>query len=166
MLIYSLWRLNMPLITREPPPPAGVVLATLHGINSAHGYLPEDALRDAADALGVPLSQLYSTASFYAAFGFEPRGRHTIQVCVGTACYIRGADRLLEKLESLLGVSPGETTADGNFTLETAYCFGSCSMSPVIRVDGQPQGRVRANRLPRILRQYGLWEPGEVEAEA
>jgi NADH-quinone oxidoreductase subunit E len=154
----------MPLITREPPPPAGVVLATLHGINSAHGYLPEGALRAAADELGVPLSQLYSTASFYSAFGFEPRGRHTIQVCVGTACYIRGADRLLEKLESLLGVRPGETTADGTFTLETAYCFGSCSMSPVIRVDGQPQGRVRADRLPRILSKYLPAESEEAEA--
>jgi NADH:ubiquinone oxidoreductase subunit E len=98
------------------------------------------------------LSQLYSAASFYAAFSFQPRGRHIIQVCLGTACYIRGADRLLEKLESLLGIRPGETTGDQAFTLETAYCFGSCSMSPVIRVDGEPYGRLKADYLPRILK--------------
>ncbi|MBN1660421.1 MAG: NAD(P)H-dependent oxidoreductase subunit E [Anaerolineae bacterium] len=156
----------MPLITHEPPPPAGAVLGTLHTIHAEHGYLPQQALRSAAEELSVPLSQLYSAASFYAAFGFEPRGRHLLQVCVGTACYIRGADRLLDKLESLLGVRPGETTADGAFTLETAYCFGSCSMGPVIRVDGQPHGRVRADRLARLLRPYRPAGTGEGEEEA
>jgi NADH-quinone oxidoreductase subunit E len=163
--IHALWRLNMPLITRDSPPPAGVLLAKLHGINAAHGYLPEPALRTAADELGVPLSQLYSVASFYASFGFQPRGRHVIQVCLGTACYIRGAARLLEKLESLLGVGPGETTEDRAFTLETAYCFGSCSMSPVIRVDGEPYARVRADRLSRILKKCLQAETGSGEEE-
>jgi NADH-quinone oxidoreductase subunit E len=144
----------MRLIAQEPPPPAGVLLARLHSINAQHGYLPEPELRAAADELGVPLSQLYSAASFYAAFSFQPRGRHTIQVCLGTACYIRGGDRLLEKLESILGIKPGDTTEDRAFTLETAYCFGSCSMSPVIRIDGEPYGRLRADHLPRILASY------------
>jgi NADH:ubiquinone oxidoreductase subunit E len=150
----------MRLITQTPPPPAGALLARLHGINSTHGYLPEHELRTAADELGVPLSQLYSAASFYAAFSFQPRGRHIIQVCLGTACYIRGADRLLEKLESLLGIRPGETTGDQAFTLETAYCFGSCSMSPVIRVDGEPYGRLKADHLPRILKKCQERETG------
>jgi NADH-quinone oxidoreductase subunit E len=144
----------MRLIAQGPPPPAGVLLARLHSINAAHGYLPEPELRAAADELGVPLSQLYSAASFYASFSFQPRGRHTIQVCLGTACYIRGGDRLLEKLESILGVKAGNTTEDHAFTLETAYCFGSCSMSPVIRIDAEPYGRLRADRLPRILEGY------------
>jgi NADH-quinone oxidoreductase subunit E len=156
----------MPLIAQKPPPPAGVLLARLHGINAAHGYLPEQELRTAADELGVPLSQLYSTASFYATFSFQPRGRHTVQVCLGTACYIRGADRLLEKLESLLGVKPGQTTGDQAFTVETAYCFGSCSMSPVIRVDGKPYGRVKADRLPRILAAYQQGDAGGGEEGA
>jgi NADH-quinone oxidoreductase subunit E len=144
----------MQLIAQGPPPPAGALLAKLHSINATYGYLPEPELRMAADELGVPLSQLYSTASFYASFSFQPRGRHTIQVCLGTACYIRGGDRLLEKLESILGVKPGDTTKDQTFTLETAYCFGSCSMSPVIRIDGEPYGRLRADHLPRILKSY------------
>jgi NADH:ubiquinone oxidoreductase subunit E len=156
----------MPLIAQEPPLAAGELLTKLHGINAAHGFLPERELRTAADELCVPLSQLYSAASFYTAFSFQPRGRHTIQVCLGTACYIRGADRLLEKLESLLGIGPGETTEDQAFTVETAYCFGSCSMSPVIRVDGEPYGRLTADRLPRILRRFRHEETEGGVAEA
>jgi NADH-quinone oxidoreductase subunit E len=144
----------MPLIPQPPPLAGGALLDRLHAINAEHGYLPESELRSAADELGVPLSQLYSTASFYASFGFEPRGRHTIRVCQGTACYIRGGDKILEKLVAVLGIKPGEMTADRLFTLETVYCVGSCSMSPVIRVDGDTYGRLRADRLPRILRKY------------
>jgi len=144
----------MPLIAQPLPPPGGALLTKLHAINAEHGYLPEEELRRAASELGVPLSQLYSTASFYAAFSFQPRGRHTIQVCLGTACYIRGGEKLLEKLETILGVKPGETTDDQAFTLETVYCLGSCSMSPVVRVDGDTYGRLRADRLPRILKKY------------
>jgi NADH-quinone oxidoreductase subunit E/NADP-reducing hydrogenase subunit HndA len=136
----------MRLIAQEPPPPAGALLAKLHSINAAHGYLPESELRAAADELGVPLSQL--------------------QVCLGTACYIRGGDRLLEKLESLLGVEPGSTTEDQAFTLETAYCFGSCSMAPVVRIDGEPYGRLRADQLPRILKSYRHEEAGDKEGGA
>jgi NADH:ubiquinone oxidoreductase subunit E len=141
----------MPLIAQPPAPPAGALLARLHAINAGHGYLPEPELRRAAEELGVPLSQLYGAASFYAAFSFRPRGRHCVQVCLGTACYIRGGDRLLARLESTLGVAAGETTADHEYTLQTAYCFGSCSMSPVIRIDGVPYGRLRPDRLPRFL---------------
>jgi NADH-quinone oxidoreductase subunit E len=144
----------MPLIVQPLPPAGGALLAKLHAINAEYGYLPEEELRRASDELGVPLSQLYSAATFYAAFSFKPRGRHTIHVCLGTACYIRGGDKLLEKLESTLGIHSGETTDDGAFTLETVHCVGSCSMSPVMRVDGDIYGRLRPDRLPRILQQY------------
>ena len=137
-------------------------MARLHAINAEHGYLPEMELRNAADELQVPLSQLYSAASFYSAFSFEPRGRHTIHVCQGTACYIRGGDKILEKLESMLGVKAGETTDDQFFTLETVYCVGSCSMGPVIRVSGDTYGRLKPDRLPRILKKYRPMEEQEV----
>ncbi len=156
----------MPLIPQKPLPAGGALLARLHRINAEHGYLPESELRSAAGELGVPLSQLYSAASFYAAFSFQPRGRHTIQVCLGTACYIRGGDRLLEKLETTLGVQPGETTADRDFTLETVYCVGSCSMSPVVRVDGDTYGRLKADQLPRVLKKYRGQEAGGRGQEA
>jgi NADH:ubiquinone oxidoreductase subunit E len=151
----------MSLIPQPPPPAGGALLSRLHAINAEHGYLLEEDLRDAAAELDVPLSQVYSAASFYASFSLEPRGRHTIQVCQGTACYIRGGDKLLEKLKMTLGVEPGETTDDRAFTLETVYCLGSCSMSPVVRVDGDTYGRLRADRLPRILERYRAAEEQE-----
>jgi NADH-quinone oxidoreductase subunit E len=144
----------MPLIEQPPPPAGGAVLARLHAINAKHRYLPEEELRRAADELSVPLSQIYSTASFYASFSFEPRGRHTIRACQGTACYIRGGGKILEKLGAILGVRPGETTDDRLFTLETVYCVGSCSMSPVIRVEGDTYGRLTASQIPHILDRY------------
>jgi NADH:ubiquinone oxidoreductase subunit E len=144
----------MPLIAQPRLPAGGELLARLHAINAAHGYLPEQELRRAACELELPLSQVYSTASFYAAFSFEPRGRHTIQVCMGTACYIRGGEKLLEKLEAMLGVEAGGTTSDRLFSLHTVYCVGSCSMSPVIRVDGDTYGRLKPDRLARILSKY------------
>ena len=134
-------------------------MAKLHAVNAEHGYISEDALRKAAKDLGVPLSRLYGAVSFYSAFSFEPRGRHRIQVCLGTACYIRGGDKLLEKLEQALGVKPGETTEDGQFTLETVHCVGSCSMSPVMRIEGETHGRLKADHLRRILKAYGKASP-------
>jgi len=145
----------MPLIEQPPPPSGGALLAKLHEINAKHGYLPEQYLRSAADKLGIPLSQVYSAATFYSAFSLKPRGRHTIKVCMGTACYIRGGDRLLEKVEATLGLKNGETTNDLAFTLETVHCLGSCSMAPVMRVDNDTYGRMKADHLPRILKKYG-----------
>ena len=151
----------MSLITQPAPPPGGALLARLHAINAEYGYLPEQDLRVAADELVVPLSQIYSAATFYSAFSFRPRGRHTVQVCLGTACYIRGGDRLLEKLETTLGVKQGETTEDGMFTIETVHCLGSCSMSPVIRVDEDTYGRLKVDRISRVLKKYRSPESGE-----
>lgn len=151
----------MSLITQPARPPGGALLSRLHAINAEYGYLPEQNLRSAADELAVPLSQVYSAATFYSAFSFKPRGRHTAQVCLGTACYIRGGDRLLEKLETTLGVKQGETTEDGVFTIETVHCLGSCSMSPVIRVDEDTYGRLKVDRISRVLKKYRPSEPGE-----
>jgi NADH:ubiquinone oxidoreductase subunit E len=144
----------MNTLIKRPALAGGAVLAALHTLNEQFGYLPENELRRVAEEMDVPLSQLYSAATFYAAFHFEPRGRHTIQVCEGTACYIRGSGKLLEKLNATLGVKPGETTADGDFTLQTVHCVGSCSMAPVIRVDGDTYGRLKTGRLERILERY------------
>jgi NADH-quinone oxidoreductase subunit E len=144
----------MPLIHQPSRLPAGALLARLHAINTKYGYLPEDALRQAASELAIPLSQIYSIATFYASFSLEPRGRHIICVCEGTACYIRGSDQLKEKLEAALDICQGQTTDDQQFSLETVYCVGSCSMAPVVRVDEDTYGRLKPDRLPRILKKY------------
>jgi len=144
----------MPLLSQPHRLNGGVLLDRLHAIQKEHGYLSPQDLKDAAKDLDVPLIQLYSAATFYAAFSFLPKGRHIVRVCMGTACHIRGGEKLLEKLEADLGVKPKETTADGEFTLETVRCIGSCSMSPVIQINGDTQGRLRTDRLSRILKRY------------
>jgi len=155
----------MPLIAQRYHPRAGAVLARLHEIHSDRGWLSEEDLRTAARDLAVPLSQIYSAAAFYSAFSLKPRGRHTAQVCLGTACYIRGGDRLLEKIEASLGVKEGETSQDGMFTVETVHCLGSCSMSPVMRIDDRVYGRLRVDRVARILKKFTKGTLGENSIE-
>jgi NADH-quinone oxidoreductase subunit E len=156
----------MTLIAAPPPLSGGTMLARLHAIHAEHGYLPPAELHRAAAELGVPLSQVYSAATFYTAFSFQPRGRYTLQVCQGTACYIRGGDKLLQKLKALLGIEPGETTDDQLFTLEVVHCLGSCSMAPVVRVENVTHGRLKVELLPRILKKcYSVAEARKGEME-
>jgi len=137
---------------RRPDP--GAVLTALHGITAQHGYLPADALRQAAAELGVPLSQMFSAATFYAAFSFTPCGRHKLHVCEGTACYVKGSPELLARLGAALGIAPDETTPDNAFTLKRVRCVGSCGLAPVIRVDGDTYGQVRPDALDTLLANY------------
>jgi NADP-reducing hydrogenase subunit HndA len=135
-------------------PEAGAVLTALHVINEAHGYLPAEAVRQAAADLGLPLSQIFSAATFYTAFSFKPLGRHKLQLCQGTACYVRGAAALLEALAAELGIKPDETTADLLFSLKEVRCVGSCGLAPIIQVDGQTFGRLTPADVAGILAGY------------
>jgi NADH:ubiquinone oxidoreductase subunit E len=143
-------------------PEAGAVLAALHDINQRHGYLPGDEVRRAAERLGVPLSQIFGAATFYATFSFKPPGRHKLQVCEGTACYVRGAAVLLAQLAQELGIEPDETTADLLFTLKRVRCVGSCGLAPVVRVGEETFGRLSPADLGGILAQFGNGNPPEV----
>ena len=135
-------------------PDAGTVLSALHEITAHFGYLPEEELRRAASELGVPLAQVFSAATFYAAFSFKPCGRHRVQVCEGTACYVKGAAALMTKLQAELGIAPDETTADLAFTLKRVRCVGSCGLAPVVRVDDETFGRLTSSALGAILSKY------------
>ena len=135
-------------------PEAGAVLTALHDITARWGYLPEEQVRKAASELGVPLSQMFNAATFYAAFTFKPCGRHKVQVCEGTACYVKGASALMTKLQAELGIKPDETTADLTFTLKRVRCVGSCGLAPVVRVDGETFGRLTSSALGAILSKY------------
>ena len=135
-------------------PDAGAVLTALHDITARCGYLPEDEIRKASRELGVPLSQMFSAATFYAAFSFKPCGRHKIQVCEGTACYVKGASALMAKLQTELGIQPDETTDDLAFTLKRVRCVGSCGLAPVVRVDDDTHGRLTPAALSTILAKY------------
>ena len=137
---------------REPE--AGAVLTALHAINVRCGYLPVDEIRRAANDLGVPLSLIYSAATFYALFSFKPCGKHKLQVCEGTACYVKGAAALLAELQKELGVQVDQTTADLLFTLKRVRCVGSCGLAPVVRVDEETFGQLTSYNLAEILAKY------------
>ena len=137
---------------RQPDP--GTVLAALHNISSEYGYLPQDQLVHSAAELGVPLSQMFSAASFYAAFSFKPCGKHKLQVCEGTACYVKGAAELLKHISEVLGVAPDQSTPDLTFMLKRVRCVGSCGLAPVVRLDEETFGRVTTDEVEAILSRY------------
>ena len=130
------------------------LIAILQDIQKERGYLPQDALQVVAVEVGVPISRLYQLATFYKAFSLVPRGRHTINVCKGTACHVRGAEKLVEKLERVLEIKPGETTPDQRFSLEAVRCVGCCGLAPVIMIDENFHGKLNQKALDRILKNY------------
>ncbi|MDH7576921.1 MAG: NAD(P)H-dependent oxidoreductase subunit E [Bacillota bacterium] len=129
----------------------GAVLEALFSLQRHAGYLSEAGLREVSTRLGIPLSQVYGVATFYNAFTFAPPGRHRVHVCCGTACHVRGAPRILEKLERELGIKPGGTTPDRAFSLQVVRCLGSCSLAPVVVIDGEVRGRFKVEQVSRLL---------------
>jgi len=129
----------------------GALIAILQDIQAKYSYLPEEALRTVADRTGRPLVDVYGVATFYRAFSLKPRGRHLVTCCVGTACHVRGAPRVAEELERHVGVKAGDTSADGEFTLETQNCLGGCALGPIVVVDGHYFGNVGVAKVPGIL---------------
>jgi len=136
------------------------VIAILQDIQDEFGYLPEDALRRVAERLGIPLIQVYGVATFFKAFRLKPRGRHVVTVCMGTACYVRGAPAVLAELKRLLGIEPGETTEDMQFTLETVNCLGACALGPVVVVDDEYHEKVTPGKVKAILEKYSTTDAG------
>ena len=130
------------------------LIQALHRVQEELGYIPKEAQRAVAAALGVPLSQVHGVVTFYHFFRTEPVGRHTIRLCLGTACYVRGAARVLQALQEELGVDLGGTSADGLFTLEGVRCLGACGLAPVMMVDGEVYGRLTPGRAREILSRY------------
>lgn len=130
---------------------AGATMVVLNSIQDAIGYLSPEMQVYVARSLGEPISRIHGVVSFYSFFTTTPRGQHTIKFCVGTACYVAGIDQIIEKAKQILGIQPGETTEDGLITLELCRCVGACSQAPVIVVDEEVQGRVKANRFPKTI---------------
>ncbi|MCG2760409.1 MAG: NAD(P)H-dependent oxidoreductase subunit E [Candidatus Delongbacteria bacterium] len=126
----------------------------LQKINREYRYLPEDILRYVSDELNVHLADIYNIVTFYNSFNLEPRGKYIINVCIGTACHVKGAPGLIEALENELGIKVGETTKDKNFTLETARCFGCCGLAPVITVNEDVHGKLKREDIPKIVKHY------------
>jgi NADH-quinone oxidoreductase subunit E len=126
----------------------------LQDIQAEIGYLPQEALEEAGQGLGVPLSRVYSVATFFKAFSLTPRGRHLINVCMGTACHVRGADKVLESIEKALKVKTGQTTKDLRFTLETVNCVGACALGPMVIIGEDYHGEMTPEGVAAVLKEY------------
>jgi len=123
------------------------LIETLHSVQETYGYIDEENMRKVAAALNLPLSKVYGVATFYHFFNMKPKGRHTCVVCLGTACYIKGADALLEKIREVCGVKDGETSPDKHLSVMTARCIGSCSIAPVVVLDEQVLGQIKPDQV-------------------
>jgi NADH-quinone oxidoreductase subunit E len=139
------------IISRNPAQPSSLI-AVLQDIQREFHYLPCEALNETAKALYVPLSKVFSASTFYNAFSLKPRGENIIRVCQGTACHIRGADQVLEQLETGLKIKAGETTPDMKFTIEVVNCVGACAMAPVMKVNDKYHANVRVDRALRLAK--------------
>jgi NADH:ubiquinone oxidoreductase subunit E len=132
----------------------GSLIQILHIAQEIYGHLPLDLQQFIADSLDIPLSEVSGVITFYSFFSTKPRGEHTIRVCLGTACYVRGGKKVIERLSEILGVGLGETTKDGRFTFEIARCIGACGLAPAMMIDNVVYKQVNVNKLESILSQY------------
>lgn len=138
---------------RKGEKPESQLIAVLHKVQLHYGYLPRPILDDVAQRLQVPTSVVSGVSSFYHFFRLTPKGKYTISVCMGTACFVKGADKILEAIQSQLGIEIGETTGDGFFTLEQSRCLGVCALAPVMTINGKVYSRVTPTKIPEILNQ-------------
>lgn len=130
----------------------GSPISALEKIEAHYRYLPPEALILVSEQFGVPLSQVYSIATFYHAFSLKPKGKYLLHVCMGTACHVRGSPQILDRLQTKLRIQPGETTADRLFTLETVNCLGACALGPIVVANGEYAGQMTAQKADGLLK--------------
>jgi NADH-quinone oxidoreductase subunit E len=149
------------ILDRHQRAPSAII-AILQDVQEEVNYLPEGVLRYVAEQLDVPASKVFSLATFYRAFSLEPRGRHLIHVCTGTACHVRGAVKILDALEREIGIHAGETDEQGLFTLETVNCLGACALGPVVVVAGEYQGQMTGAKAVRLVKKLRDNDKGQM----
>ena len=132
----------------------GALMPVLHEAQKIYGYLPAEVQTVIAEELQIPLAEVYGVATFYSQFSLTPKGKHQISVCLGTACYVKGSDKILEAIERELRISCGECTPDKKFSIESCRCVGACGLAPVMIVDGEVYGKLTAADVPAILDKY------------
>ena len=130
------------------------LVSILQDIQSEYNYLPREALEKLSKKMDIPQSQIYSMATFFRAFSLNKRGKHIVNVCLGTACHVRGAELILESLERQLGISRGQTTQDLNFTLESVNCMGCCATGPVVKIGEEYFGHMTNDKVEPMLKKY------------
>lgn len=130
------------------------IIQILSEIQRMYNYLPKDILEYASLRLKLPLSNIYSIATFYSTFSLKPRGKHLVTVCMGTACHVRGAPAVLSRIEERLKIKAGNTTGDNQFTLKTVNCLGACALAPIVVVDEEYYGQTTVNKVDKLLNKY------------
>jgi NADH:ubiquinone oxidoreductase subunit E len=130
------------------------LIMIIQAIQRRYNYLPEPSLKYIAVSMGVPLSQIYGIATFYSSFSLKPRGRNIISICLGTACHVRGGERVRERIEGSLNIKDRETTDDQRFSLETLRCIGCCSLGPVVKINEDMHGHISSDQVEKIIDRY------------
>ena len=130
------------------------LIMILQAIQRHYNYLPKPALSYVSEKLCIPYSRIYEVSTFYSTFSLEPRGRNIVSICTGTACHVRGAERVKEQIESSLDIKDGGTTEDKRYTLESVRCIGCCSLGPVIKINEDMHGRIATDEVENVLNQY------------
>ncbi len=132
----------------------GALLPILHEAQEIYGYLPIEVQQRVADGLGISLSEVYGVATFYSRFSLTPKGKHRVSVCLGTACYVKGADKVLAEVEKKLGIKSGECTDDGLFSIDSCRCVGACGLAPVMMIGEEVYGKLTPAMVDKILDKY------------
>ncbi len=139
---------------KEQKKKPGPLMPVMQKAQGLYGALSFDVQELIAEEMGIPMSEIFGVATFYSQFALEPKGKYVISVCMGTACYVKNVEKVMEKLVEELGIQPGKTTPDGKFTLEATRCLGCCGLAPVIMIEDQVYGRLTASDVPGILDKY------------
>lgn len=139
----------------------GGLMPTLQEAQGIYGYLPIEVQKMIADGLGVSLSEVFGVATFYSQFSLTPKGEHVCSVCLGTACYVKGSDKVLEALEEKLGIKAGEVTEDGKFSIESCRCVGACGLAPVMTIGEEVYGKLTPDQVGKIIDSYINEKGGE-----
>ncbi|MFA6170732.1 MAG: NADH-quinone oxidoreductase subunit NuoE [Candidatus Margulisiibacteriota bacterium] len=140
--------------TRGKENPESYLIAVLHKAQELFGYLPVEVMNVVSEEMNIPTAHIWGVATFYHFFSLKPKGKHVISVCLGTACYVKGADDILKKLKDELKINVGGTTEDKLFTLQEARCLGACGLAPVIMIDDKIYGDLTAKKVAEIIKNY------------
>ena len=130
------------------------LIQVLNGVQEYYGYVPKEAMVYISEEMKIPVAEIYGVVTFYSRFSLKPKGKYNICVCQGTACYVKGAERILDKVKQELGIDVGETTEDGMFSLEPTRCLGACGLAPVFTVNGEVYGKATVEKVKKVLDEY------------
>lgn len=145
---------NLVKIVEEYKHDKSNLIQVLNGVQEYYGYIPKESMIYISEEMKIPVAEIYGVVTFYSRFSLKPKGKYNICVCQGTACYVKGAERILDKVKKELGINVGETTDDGKFSLEPTRCLGACGLAPVFTVNGEVYGKATVEKVKKVLDEY------------